>query len=400
MGLCLAIFTTASACSTAADNAEPTDIGPTDSGSPRTGPVDSGATGVSGADGGEADGGPRPDAGDPDPVGTMVSLIRTEVDSNYEYAYEGTKFVPPAGKTLLIVGQTLGGINEHLMSFPGQQRAGGWAAYWGIPSIAGVMDTFLTDTGGRQNHQQLVERFPNTVLQSGLWMVGTWNVARNTANGDYDDVVRAFSTWAKTTGRPIYLRIGYEFDGPHNELDPTDYVNAYRRIVDIMREEEVDNVAFVWHSYASPPYRGLPISSWYPGDAYVDWVGISLFGHMYSRTIAPDLDNVLEFARLRKKPVMIAESSPVLGISPSHIDAWNSWFVNFFSFAYEKNIKAISFINEDWERFNFPGVEWSDARLANNPRIADAWLRETRKDRYLKQSPDLYRSLGYEAPQD
>jgi hypothetical protein len=27
---------------------------------------------------------------------------------------------------------------------------------------------------------------------------------------------------------------------------------------------------------------------------------------------------------------------------------WDQWFVNFFSFAYNKNIKAISFINEDW----------------------------------------------------
>ena len=65
---------------------------------------------------------------------------------------------------------------------------------------------------------------------------------------------------------------------------------------------------------------------------------------------------------------------------------WDPWFVNLFSLAYERNIKAISFINEDWERFNFPGVSWGDARLQNNPRIADAWFAETNKDRYLKQS--------------
>ena len=72
------------------------------------------------------------------------------------------------------------------------------------------------------------------------------------------------------------------------------------------------------------------------------------------------------------------------------------WFVNLFSLAYERNIKAISFINEDWERFNFPGVSWADARLQNNPRIAGAWFAETNKDRYLKQSPDLFMQLGFQ----
>ena len=37
----------------------------------------------------------------------LVAKIRTEVDPAFEYEYEQTKFVPPAGKTLLVLGQTL-----------------------------------------------------------------------------------------------------------------------------------------------------------------------------------------------------------------------------------------------------------------------------------------------------
>ncbi len=293
----------------------------------------------------------------------------------------------------MIVGQTLRGIDEHVESFPNEPLPGGWAAYWGIPSMDGVDTTFLNDTGGRQNHQQLVDRFPNTVLQSGLWMVGRWNVARNTADGVYDDVVRAFSAWAKQTNRPIYLRIGYEFDGPHNELEPVEYIRAYRRVVDIMREEAVENVAFVWHSYASPTYMSYPLADWYPGDDYVDWVAVSLFGHMYSAAPTAELDAVFEFAKVQKKPVMIAESSPTNGIRGN--TAWNGWFVNFFSLAYQKNIKAISFINENWERFDFPGTSWADARLQNDQLVSEAWFTETGKDRYLKQSPTLFDELGF-----
>ena len=325
----------------------------------------------------------------------MVAAIRTEQDPAYVYELDRARFVPPPGKTLLIVGQTLGGIDEHVASFPRQPLPGGWAAYWGIPSLDGVNNTFRSESGGRQNHQALVERFDNTVLQSGLWMVGTWDVAKKAGDGAYDQVVRDFSAWAQAIDRPIYLRIGYEFDGPHNELDPAEYIRAYRRIVDIMRSEGVENVAFVWHSYASPPYRGNPVGAWYPGDDYVDWVGISLFGHMYSRTPSQALEAVFDFARQKRKPVMVAEASPTQGISAGSVGAWDSWFVNLFSLAYARNIKAISFINEDWERFNFPGIQWRDARLQNNAQVAAAWFLETSKARYLKQSPDLFEQLGY-----
>ena len=297
---------------------------------------------------------PRPPAvGRPAPRPGEAATVRRQVDPAWDYTFEGSKFVPPPGKTLLVLGQTLGGIDEHVDAFPDQPVPGGWAAYWGIPSMDGVDSTFLSDTGGRQNHQLLVER-------------------------------------------PIYLRIGYEFDGPHNELEPNAYVAAYRRIVDIMRSEGVENVAYVWHSYASAPYGNNPISAWYPGEDYVDWVGISLFGHMYASSVSSDLDAVFRFAREERKPVMVAEASPVRGISsPSD---WDDWFVNFFSLAYTRNIKAISFINEDWERFNFPGLNWGDARLQNVPEVADAFFEEIKRDRYLKQSPELFEQIGYTPP--
>lgn len=326
----------------------------------------------------------------------MVEMIRTEADPAYRYEYVHSKFVPPEGKTLLILGQTLGGIQEHVRSFPEQPLPAGWAAYWGIPSEEGITNTFLSDTGGRQNHQQLVEWFPNSVIQSGLWMVGTWGVARKAGNGEYDGVIKTFGAWAKSTKRPIYLRIGYEFDGVHNELDPAEYVRAYRRIVDRLRSDGADNIAFVWHSYAAPTYQNHPIADWYPGDDYVDWVGVSVFGHIYSSQPSQELKWVLDYALSKKKPVMVAEASPIHGISASNDRAWENWFVHFFSLVYRYNIKAISFINEDWTRFNF-AVSWSDARLQNNPNVANAFFVETNKERYLKQSEELFESLGYES---
>ena len=330
-------------------------------------------------------------------AGQMVAKINTDTAPRFVYDFEQTKFVPPEGKTLLIMGQSKEAIIEYVENFADQPTPGGWSAYWGIPEFVGVTEAHTNETGSTMDHQMLVDRFPNTVIQSAMWMVGTWGVAKDTGNGNYDSVVRQYSAWAKTTDRPIYLRIGYEFDGPHNALEPKDYVKAYRRVVDIMRAEGVTNIAFVWHSYAAPRFNNYALADWYPGDDYVDWVGISVFGQAYASSgIGADGDEVLEFARVHKKPVMIAESNPVYGIATEGTEAWDKWFVNYFSLIYNKNIKAISFINQDWNQVAIAGIEeWDDARLYNNPQISSAWFEETGKERYLKQSPELFRQLGY-----
>ncbi|WP_299550774.1 glycosyl hydrolase [Seonamhaeicola sp.] len=326
----------------------------------------------------------------------MISKINTDVDPEFVYEYDQTKFVPPNGKTLLIMGQTVESITEYQNHFSNKKTPGGWSAYWAITEFKGVTERHRNDTGSSQNHQMLVNKFPNTAIQSALWMVGKLRIPENASLGFYDKGIKKYAAWAKSVNRPIYLRIGYEFDGPHNALEPAKYKRIYKRIVDILRKEGANNIAFIWHSYASRPYKDYKLSDWYPGDAYVDWVGISVFGHAYNADFGPHCDTVLAFARQHKKPVMIAESNPIYGIDKDTTKAWDDWFVNYFSFIYNKNIKAVSFINENWQNLNIPGIhEWKDARLQNNKKISEAWFMETDKEQYLKQSPQLFKLLGY-----
>ncbi|WP_299214201.1 glycosyl hydrolase [uncultured Aquimarina sp.] len=327
----------------------------------------------------------------------MVSKINTEVNPKFVYDYDKTKFVPQQGRKLLIMGQTVESIKEYKDNFQNEPVPSGWSAYWGVTEFKGITKSHKNDTGSTQNHQMLIDSFPNTVIQSAMWMVGKWDVAKKAGKGDYDKVIKKYGAWAKSTNRPIYLRIGYEFDGPHNELEPKKYIKAYRHIVDLLREEDVNNIAFVWHSYASVPFKNYKLSDWYPGDDYVDWIGISVFGQAYGNSdFGTYCNDVLQFAKLKKKPVMIAESNPIKGIYNDNIDVWDQWFVNFFSFIYNKNVKAVSFINEDWKRLYIQGISnWKDSRLFNNEKISRAWFMETNKNMYLKQSPELYEQLGY-----
>ena len=79
----------------------------------------------------------------------------------------------------------------------------------------------------------------------------------------------------------IFLRLGYEFDNPSFGYgdDPDVYVLAFRKIVSDCRARLTaaarGRVLFVWHSWAAPAPRNF--RDFYPGDAFVDWIGVSVF---------------------------------------------------------------------------------------------------------------------------
>jgi len=160
-------------------------------------------------------------------ISDMTSKIKTEVDSNFVYKFKQTKFVPPKGKTLLIMGQTTERVIEYNEVFLNSKPPAGWSAYWGVTEFRGIEETHKNETGSSQNHQMIVDQFPNAVIHSAMWMVGKWDIVNKVYDGQYDDVLKKYAKWLKSVNRPIYLRIGYKFDGIHNELNPYDYLKAY-----------------------------------------------------------------------------------------------------------------------------------------------------------------------------
>lgn len=134
------------------------------------------------------------------------------------------------------------------------------------------------------------------------------------ARGDYDFYIRQWALAAKRWNRPLIIRLGHEMNAswyPWGQgafgNSPDDFKAMWRHVVDVFRSVGADNVLWAW-----TPAR-LSIGDLYPGDAYVDWVGVSVlnFG-----TVPPgwrwssfaDLFRPY-YAQLEafNKPVMIAE---------------------------------------------------------------------------------------------
>lgn len=293
-------------------------------------------------------------------------------------------FEPADGKAIFFVGQDTDTIEEYIRSL--KLIPAGFMVYTSIQEADGLWNESPDYGAGTGYAERLLRKYPGTTLQIGLYMVGG---LKETVEGNYDTNLAKMAKWFKKIKSPVFLRIGYEFDGPHNGYNKKDYVEAYIHVVDYLRAAGVQNVAYVWHSYAGP-YKGN-LSDWYPGDGYVDWIGISYFSGPKGYK-----DAVVAFAAEREKPVMIAEATPQ-GIGTSHGKiSWNRWFRDFFKYIEANNIKAVSYINSNWEdQRMWQGQNWQDARVQADPEVKKMFLEEISKARYLQSSKELFNMLKF-----
>lgn len=74
----------------------------------------------------------------------------------------------------------------------------------------------------------------------------------------------------------IFLRIGAEMNVWNNKPDAAKFKQAFIKIASSVRNF-CSNVAIVW-SVAHTSTNGVEMNDFYPGDEYVDWVGISAYG--------------------------------------------------------------------------------------------------------------------------
>ena len=281
-------------------------------------------------------------------------------------------FVPPHGKCLLLVGQDNKSIDDYV------------AATGSVPG--GVMVyTGVHDFGNVGDFDYLLKKYPKCAFQIGLYMVDSLD---KVVNGECDDNIRRLGKWIKSSHRPVYLRVGYEFDFPGNKYDPGKYVKAFQHVHDKLDDQGVTNVAYVWHSFAAGALR---IEDWYPGDGYVDWVAVSYFNQPVQQIVP-----AAEYTKRHGKPLMIAESTPRgLGTGKGQ-ESWDKWFAAVFSFIDKYHVKAFCYIDWDWEsQPMFRGQGWGDCRIETNETVKSRWLETTGSERFLKSSRGLFKELGY-----
>lgn len=157
-------------------------------------------------------------------------------------------------------------------------------------------------------------------------------------NGKYDDEIRQCAEDVKSLGFPIMMEFGPEVNGswfPWNgawngrDLDvygesgypdgPERFKDAFIHIVGLFREAGADDVTWVFHvaSDSSPRETWNSARYYYPGDEWVDWIGVSVYGRLKEKKPLKPFDEIMrgvypELTALSpSKPIAILE----LGVS-------------------------------------------------------------------------------------
>lgn len=302
---------------------------------------------------------------------------------------------------LLIAGQSREEFSDYVENVTGQGTSaplpGGAAFYTNLD-----LDGFHAPHGNApgDNHQDLEflkSRLDPLVFQVALWLSAGQLDAIGA--GDYEAKINDLYEALSALKRPVFLRIGYEFDGPHNHYEPEAFVRAYKAIAKPMRQNE--DILLVWHSFAVlPTFKELPVEAWYPGDDMVDWIGVSFFQvgtEGYHRE--PNRSKLIEIARQKGKPVMIAEASAVR-YNPRQKALtgqayWDFWYAPFFEFI-ETNpeVRAASIINVNWDSQNqHKTLDWGDCRLHSDPVVLKNWRAKMRDNHWLPRTDDLYQDV-------
>jgi hypothetical protein len=150
---------------------------------------------------------------------------------------------------------------------------------------------------------------------------------------EVDRYIEQYASAIKSTNVPVAYSFGHEFNGDwyewgecftdrpkslacKNGNTAKDFVAAWKHIHDVFERVGAGNVIWVWSPNTIK--RGLAgMADYYPGDGYVDWVGIS--GYMvkgppdpqiFNNVFKPTMDAVREFSQ---KPFVLAETASNAG---------------------------------------------------------------------------------------
>ncbi len=157
---------------------------------------------------------------------------------------------------------------------------------------------------------------------------------QNIIDKKFDTQLIAWANEAKNINYPLLVEFGTEVNGnwfPWNgefngkdTLDtygnpsladgPERFRDAYRHIIDLFRGEGVTNITWFFHvdAHSEPNEQWNSIENYYPGDDYIDWLGVSIYGPQLQsedfETFSDILDEIYpKLTQLSNKPIAILE---------------------------------------------------------------------------------------------
>ncbi len=201
-------------------------------------------------------------------------------------------------------------------------------------------------------------------------------------NGEFDAYIDEWAAAAAAHGQPIVLRFASEMNGfwyPWSEgvngNETGEFAQAWRHIHDRFTLAGADNVVWLWSVNRSNHLK-TSIDNFWPGEEYVDWVGISGYWRGYNNAPEPTFeavfDNTLnELRALTNKPILLAEIGAGTNVDADRVQ----WLETVFE-GLAANPDVIGFVYFNDKK---SGGDW---RIQFSQRMVDAFAAGVADSRY------------------
>ena len=179
--------------------------------------------------------------------------------------------------------------------------------------------------------------------------------AQAIAGGQSDAYVSRFARAVRALNLPVAISFGHEMNGNWypwgtGQTTAAAFVAAWRHIHNLFIQAGASNVIWVWNPNIINPVAQVGLRSYWPGDSYVDWVGLTGYfpasgPETFASLYGPTMTEIKQFTT---KPVIIAETSVETG--PAEIQAARSLVAGV-----KRHPGVLGLI---WFDFNKAGVDW------------------------------------------
>jgi hypothetical protein len=202
----------------------------------------------------------------------------------------------------------------------------------GAPGSSAIVDAYAGKVGKRPNLIEFYAAWGDGFDSAGArsaWTGGAlpmmaWEPftpsLRQIADGASDGYIRTFAAAVRDLNVPVAISLGHEMNGNWypwgtKATDAADFVRAWRHVHDLFLDVGATTVIWVWNPNVVNPVPDVALRPLYPGDAYVDWVGVTGYyttngQHTFASLFGPTLRSVRAFTR---RPVLIAETGAQQG---------------------------------------------------------------------------------------
>ncbi|WP_329314561.1 glycoside hydrolase family 26 protein [Streptomyces sp. NBC_01262] len=177
-------------------------------------------------------------------------------------------------------------------------------------------------------------------------------------DGTYDSYITKTAKSIAKAKLPLVLRFAHEMNGvwyPWSERvngnKKGEYVKAWRHVHDLFDKAGASNVIWVWAPNIVRPAPNVKLKLLYPGDAYVDWVGMTGYGVRETSPAVTFGATIKQIRTFTDKPIIITETG-------AQIDSRQLGWVNALFPWLKENPDVIGFIWTQKDKKTGAGANW------------------------------------------